>query len=107
MTQQLVLIGENGAVRPVVKCPLCGEEVRIVSFSRHLWDKHIKRGGKDATCSVCGAKLRGSDALRHHRTHLIGERETPSGKVYRCLVCGREFVTRTSALTHVAKAHER
>ena len=107
MSQQLVLVGEDGSVRPVVKCPLCGEEVRIASFSRHLWDKHVRKSGKEATCGVCGAKLRGSDVLKHHRTHLIGERDTPSGKVYRCLVCGREFVTKTSAMTHVAKAHER
>jgi len=107
MSHQIALVGGNGAVRPVVKCPLCGEETSIRSYSRHLFEKHIKRGAKEATCTICNAKLRGADVLKHHRTHLIAERNTPSGKVYTCLVCGREFVTRTSALTHVAKAHER
>ena len=107
MSQQIVLVGENGSVKPIVKCPICGEEVRIISYSRHLFEKHIKRGAKEATCTICNAKLRGSDVLKHHRTHLVAERDSPSGKIYMCLVCGREFVTRTSALTHVAKAHEK
>ena len=91
--------------RPRLKCPKCGAEVDANSFVTHM-RKHGRVGGKTITCDICGAKLNGEGAfLRHMKEHLIVSVRRNGMDVYYCLVCGQEFITKNSAITHLLKRH--
>ncbi len=91
--------------RPKLKCPKCGAEVDVNSFVTHM-RRHGRVGGKTITCDVCGAKLNGEGAfLRHIKEHLIVSIRRNGMDIYYCLVCGQEFITKNSAITHLIKRH--
>ncbi|MGC8606662.1 MAG: hypothetical protein ACP5GZ_02935 [Vulcanisaeta sp.] len=91
--------------RPKLKCPKCGAEVDANSFVTHM-RKHGRVGGKTITCEICGAKLNGEGTfLRHIKEHLIVSVRRNGMDVYYCLVCGQEFITKNSAITHLIKRH--
>ncbi|MFB6470132.1 MAG: hypothetical protein TU36_002680 [Vulcanisaeta sp. AZ3] len=95
----------NATPQPRLKCPKCGAEVEAISFVNHL-SKHGKFGGKTITCDICGAKLNGEGSfLRHIKEHLIIAVRKSGMDVYYCLVCGQEFITKNSAITHLLKRH--
>ncbi|WP_243666132.1 hypothetical protein [Vulcanisaeta sp. JCM 16159] len=43
--------------------------------------------------------------LRHIKEHLIVSVRRNGMDVYYCLVCGQEFITKNSAITHLIKRH--
>ncbi len=95
----------KAAPRPRLKCPKCGAEVDASSFVTHL-RKHGRVGGKTITCDICGAKLNGEGAfLRHLKEHLVVAVRRGGMDIYYCLVCGQEFITKNSAITHLLKRH--
>lgn len=91
--------------RSKLRCPKCGAEVDANSFVTHM-RKHGRIGGKTITCDVCGAKLNSEGAfLRHMKEHLIVSVRRNGMDIYYCLVCGQEFITKNSAITHLLKRH--
>jgi len=88
-------------------CPKCGEKVPIESMVTHM-RKHLKVGGKNYTCDICQAKVQGEgQAMRHMKEHMIAGFRKGSVMIWVCLVCGRVFKYRSSAIAHLSAFHER